>query len=227
MFDADLDGVNDLVVAANQVTNQDDRVSMRHTVRQYRSTGGGAGTLPTYTQVSDGFLQNEMLDVSEGAAPAFGDLDGDGLTDLLVGSQGDLVNGYYRASLSYYRNVGTARRPVFRLVTDDYLGLAATAALTPASRFESLRPALVDLNRDGALDLVYSVYAGSSNRLHFRLNQAGAGQVAVYPAASDDYFRPPGAGSTGAIATTRGDTPCFFDVDNDGYVDLLQPALFP
>jgi hypothetical protein len=221
MFDADLDGTNDLIVAANQVDNSADRVSMRHTVRQYRRTGGGAGTLPTYAQVSDGFLQNDMLDVSEGAAPTFGDLDGDGLTDMLVGSQGDLVNGYYRASLYYYRNVGTAHRPVFRLVTDDYLGLAATAALTPTSRFESLRPALVDLNRDGALDLVYSVYAGSSNRLRFRLNQASAGQPAVFSAATDDYFRPQGAGGTGAMATYAGDTPCFFDVDGDGYVDLL------
>lgn len=221
IVDADLDGTADLIVAANQVDNSADRVSMRHTVRQYRSTGGGAGALPTYSLVSDGFLQNDMLDVSEGAAPAFGDLDGDGLVDMLVGSQGDLVNGYYRASLYYYRNVGTAHRPVFRLVTDDYLGLAATAALTPGSRFESLRPALVDLNRDGALDLVYSVYAGSSNRLHFRLNQASAGQTAVFNAASDDYFRPQGAGGTGAIATSAGDTPCFFDVDGDGYVDLL------
>jgi len=222
IFDADLDGASDLVIAPNQVTNQDDRVSMRRTVRQYRLTSsGGAGALPTYSQVSDGFLQNDMLDVSEGAAPAFGDLDGDGLTDMLVGSQGDLVNGYYRSSIYYYRNVGTARRPVFRLVTDDYLGLAATAARTPSSKFESLRPALVDLNRDGALDLVYSVYAGSSNRLHFRLNQAGAGQAAAFDAAADDYFRPQGAGGTGAIATYAGDTPCFFDVDGDGYVDLL------
>jgi hypothetical protein len=221
IFDADLDGAKDLVVAANQVDNSADRVSMRRTVRQYRSTGGGAGALPTYTQVTDGFLQNDMLDVSEGAAPAFGDLDGDGLTDMLVGSQGDFINGYYRASLYYYRNVGTARRPVFRLVTDDYLGLAATAALTPSSRFESLRPALVDLNRDGALDLVYSALVGNSTRLHFRLNQAGAKQAAVFTAASDDYFRPQGTDGTGAMATYPGDTPCFFDVDGDGYVDLL------
>lgn len=220
-FDADLDGNLDLVVVPNQVDNSADRVSMRHTVRQFRSTSGSAGALPTYSQVTDGFLQNDMLDVSEGAAPAFGDLDGDGLTDLLLGNQGDLVNGYYRASLAYYRNVGTAGRPVFRLVTDDYLGLAATAARTPSSKFESLRPALVDLNRDGALDLVYSAYAGTSNQLRFILNTAGAGQAASFNPALADYFRPQGAGGTGTIATYAGDTPCFFDVDGDGYVDLL------
>lgn len=220
-FDADLDGNLDLVVVPNQVDNSADRVSMRHTVRQFRSTSGSVGALPTYRQVTDGFLQNDMLDVSEGAAPAFGDLDGDGLPDLLIGNQGDLVNGYYRASLAYYRNVGTAARPVFRLVTDDYLGLAATAALTPGSKFESLRPALVDLNRDGALDLAYAVSAGTGNQLRFILNTAGAGQAASFNPAQADYFRPQGAGGTGALATYAGDTPCFFDVDGDGYVDLL------
>jgi hypothetical protein len=218
-FDTDFDGVPDLLVTPNMVDNSADRVSMRHTVRQYRNTG--TATTPSYAQVSDGFLQNNMLDVSEGAAPAFGDLDGDGLVDMLVGTQGDLVNGYYRASLYYYRNVGTARRPVFQLVTDDYLGLAAKAALTPATKFETLRPALVDLNRDGALDLVYSVYSGATNRLNFILNKATASQPASFDPTQADYFRPQGASGTGALATRQGDTPCFFDVDGDGYVDLL------
>ena len=219
VFDADLDGVPDLVISPNQVDNSQDRVSMRHTVRQYRNAGSAA--VPSYAPVSDGFLQNDMLDVSEGAVPAFGDLDGDGLLDMLVGTQGDLVNGYYRASLYYYRNVGTARRPVFQLVTDDYLGLAAAAARLPATRFETLRPALVDLNRDGALDLAYSVYNGTTNQLYFLLNQATPTQAARFDPAQVDYFRPQGAGGTGALATRQGDTPCFTDVDGDGYVDLL------
>jgi hypothetical protein len=223
LFDADFDGAQDLLVASNSLDNSLDHMSMRHNVRQFHRTGGGAGTLPTYNLVTDGFLQNEMLDVSEGAAPAFGDLDGDGLPDLLIGNQGDLVNGYYRASLAYYRNVGTARRPVFRLVTDDYLGLAATAALTPGDKFESLRPALVDLNRDGALDLVYSVHLGNTpalrdnNQVRYILNAAPAGQPASFTPAQGDYFR---VGGT-PIGGYAGDTPCFFDVDGDGFVDLL------
>lgn len=226
IIDTDFDGVKDLVVCANQVDNIADRKTMRHTVQQFRNTSGSATAVPSYAKVSDGFLQNDMLDVSEGAAPAFGDLDGDGLLDMLVGNQGDQVNGYYRASLAYYRNVGTAARPVFRLITDDYLGLAATAALTPANRFESLRPSLVDLNRDGALDLVYSVTtsvgtANPTTQLRFILNTAPATQVANFPLGQGDYFRPQGAGGTGVIATYAGDTPCFYDIDGDGYVDLL------
>lgn len=216
-IDADFDGVKDLLVASFQNDNSSDRITMRHSVRQYRNTSA-ATAVPSYAQVSDGFLQNDMIDVSEGAAPTFGDIDGDDLPDMLVGNQGDQVNGYYRASLSYYRNVGTAARPVFRLISDDYLGLAATAALTPTVHFESLRPALVDLNRDGKLDLAYSVFTSTGGQLRYILNTAAAGQPASFNPALSDYFRPSG---TGAIATTAGDTPCFFDVDGDGYLDLL------
>jgi hypothetical protein len=219
LLDTDFDGVQDLLVSPNMVDNSIDHVSMRRTVQQFTSSSPGA--LPTYRLVTDGFLQNEMLDVSEGAAPTFGDLDGDGLVDMLVGTMGDNVDGYYRGSIYHYRNVGTARRPVFRLVTDDYLGLAAAAARTPGRRFEALRPVLVDLNRDGALDLVYSGFVGTANRLYFMLNTARAKQPVRFKPASTDYFRAPGAVGGGALATTLGDTPCFFDVDNDGYVDLL------
>jgi len=220
-FDANFDGVPDLVVAPNMIDNSLDRVSMRRSVRLYQNGAASAAAVPSFSLASDGFLQNDMLDVSEGSVPTFGDLDGDGLTDMLVGNQADLVNGYYRASLYYYRNVGTVRKPVFRLVTDDYLGLAATAALTPSVKFESLRPALADVNRDGALDLVYSVYNGTTNQLRYILNAAAAGQPASFSAARASYFRPQGAAGSGVLPARQGDTPCFFDVDGDGYVDLL------
>ncbi|RZJ94598.1 MAG: VCBS repeat-containing protein, partial [Hymenobacter sp.] len=93
LLDVDFDGVQDLLVSPNMVDNSIDHVSMRRTVQQYTSSSPGA--LPTYRLVTDGFLQNDMLDVSEGAAPTFGDLDGDGLADMLVGTIGDKVNGYY------------------------------------------------------------------------------------------------------------------------------------
>ena len=215
-FDANFDGVPDLVVAPNMTDNLLDRVSQRHSIRQYQGAASAAA-VPSYSLVSDGFLQNDMLDASEGAVPAFGDIDGDGLTDMLVGNQADLVNGYYRASIYYYRNEGTARRPVFRLVTEDYLGLAAQAARTPAVKFESLRLTLADLNRDGALDLVYSVYNGSTNRINYVLNTAAAGRAVRFDLSQVSYLK---AGS-GGLPARQGDTPCFVDVDGDGYLDML------
>ena len=219
-FDADFDGVPDLVVSGNTRNIILDRVSQRHNVWQYHNGAASAAAVPNFSLVSKEFLQSNMLDASEGAVPVFGDVDGDGLTDMLVGNQGDVVDGYYRASLSYYRNVGSAARPVFRLLTDDYLGLAAQAARTPAVGFESLRPALADLNRDGALDLVYSVYDGTANQIRYILNAAPAGQaLRLDPAQAGvlSLLSAPGA----ALPSAPGDTPCFVDVDGDGYLDIL------
>ena len=219
-LDADFDGVPDLLVAPGMTDNSLDHASLRRTVRLYHNAAR-AGAVPAYSLTDDAFLQDQMLDVSEGAAPAFGDLDGDGLPDMLLANKGELVNGTYRASLAYYRNVGTARRPVLRLASDDYLGLAA-ASVAAGAPLQTLRLALADLNHDGVPDLVYSAYNGSTNRLYYLLNQAGAGQSAQFNVATASYLKSPaGTADSDLLPAHQGDAPCFFDVDGDGYVDLL------
>ncbi|WP_223653033.1 T9SS type A sorting domain-containing protein [Hymenobacter psoromatis] len=220
-FDADFDGVPDLVVSSNTRNIILDRVSQRNNVWQYHNGAASTAAVPDFSLVSKGFLQNDMLDASEGAVPVFGDVDGDGLTDMLVGNQGDVVNGYYRASIYYYRNVGSAARPVFRLVTEDYLGLAAQAALTPTVGFETLRPTLADLNRDGALDLVYSVYDGTSDKIRYIMNAAPAGQALRLDPAQAGVLNLLSAPGGPVLPGALGDTPCFVDVDGDGYLDML------
>ncbi|MET4074641.1 T9SS type A sorting domain-containing protein [Hymenobacter sp. UYCo722] len=211
-FDANFDGRPDLVVAPNMVNNLEDQVNMSRQIQLFANAA--ASGAPSYSLSTGGFLQNDMIDVSEGAAPTFGDLDGDGLPDMLVGNYADRVGTAYRAALAYYRNVGTRARPVFKLMSSDYLGLSA-------QNLTALKPVLVDLNRDGALDLAYGAWNGTTNRLHYLLNNAPVGQPAAFNAANAQYFKPRGAAGTGVLPSTSGDMPCFTDVDGDGYVDLL------
>jgi hypothetical protein len=221
-FDANFDGRPDVVVAPNMLNNLADQVSMRNSVQLLENTA--ATGAPALVYRPGGFLQNDMLDVSEGAAPTFGDIDGDGRPDLLLGNHADRVNNVYRASLTYFRNVGTSSQPIFSFVTDDYLGLAA-------QRLEGLKPVLVDLNRDGALDLAYSAWDRGANILYYILNTATAGQPVAFNAAAAVSFKAQGPTTTsppasypptsGVLPYARGDMPCFTDVDNDGYVDLL------
>ncbi len=221
-FDANFDGRPDLVVAPNMLNNQADQVSLRNSVQLFENTA--ASGAPAFAYRPAGFLQNDMLDVSEGAAPTFGDLDGDGLPDMLIGNFADRVNNVYRASLTYYRNTGTRARPVFRLVTSDYLGLAAL-------NLQGLKPVLVDLNRDGAPDLAYGAWNQNTNKLYYILNTAPAGQPAAFAAANAVSFKPQGPptasvpasypANLGVLPTAKQDMPCFADVDNDGFVDLL------
>ena len=221
-FDANFDGRPDLVVAPDMLNNRSDLVSLRNPLQLFENTA--ASGAPAYVYRPAGFLDAGMIDVSEGAAPTFGDLDGDGLPDLLVGSHADRVNNQYRATLTYYRNVGTRARPVLQLVSRDYLGLSALNLL-------ALKPVLVDLNRDGALDLAYSTTDRGTNVLYYILNTALPGRPAAFNPATAVSFKPQGPASTGAPTTypptagilpyKEGDMPCFTDVDNDGFVDLL------
>ncbi|MDO7854681.1 T9SS type A sorting domain-containing protein [Hymenobacter convexus] len=221
-FDANFDGTADLVVAPNMLNNQGDQVSLRNSVQLF--TNAATTGAPVYTNQATGFLQNTMIDVSEGAAPTLGDIDGDGLVDLLVANHADRVNNVYRASLTYYRNVGTRTRPVFQLVNSDYLGLSA-------QNLTGLKPTLVDLNRDGAIDLAYAAWGLATNKVYYILNTARAGQPAVFDPTTVQYLKattPSAANSTttptltdGMLPYRQGDMPCFTDVDNDGYVDLL------
>ena len=218
VFDANLDGRPDVVVAPNMFENTEDLAGLRTSVRLFENVNL-AGAAPAYTLAARPFLQGDMLDVSEQAAPALADVDGDGLVDMLIGNLADRVAGGgagYRASLYYYRNVGTARRPVFRLVTDDYLGLAARGRT-------SLRPAFADLNRDGALDLVYGATnpATGVHTFYFRLNAAAAGQPLSFSTAAESALQSAG------LPAQAGDTAGFFDVDNDGFTDLLVGTNLP
>ena len=209
-IDATLDGKPDLVIASGSSDNTE-YVSLRHNGVWFENTGTAA--VPVYQRRAGSFLQDEMIDVSEGAASAFADLDGDGLLDMLVASGADqygVVNtsNEYKSAISYYRNVGTATRPVFSLVTADYLGLTAR-------NFRDLRPVLTDLNGDGAVDLVFSARYIGATFIYYFLNTAAAGQAVSFNTSQLTNLNNIGFGSR------HNDTPCFTDVDGDGYLDLL------
>ncbi|MCA8832024.1 T9SS type A sorting domain-containing protein [Hymenobacter pini] len=204
--DVTFDGRPDLVVAANLYDNTD-TIETRQSVRLYRNAGTAAA--PSLVREQLDFLQHDMLEVSEMAAPAFGDIDGDGLVDMLLGGVSrNNAKGFYRAGLSYYRNTGTRTAPVFQLMTTDYLGLMSR-------KLGFIKPILVDLNRDGAVDLVYSSFARNStdNPITYVLNTAKAGQPVAFDVSTAATFA--------NMPQRAFDMPAFADINGDGLVDML------
>ncbi|TXK22049.1 T9SS type A sorting domain-containing protein [Pontibacter qinzhouensis] len=201
--DVTFDGVPDLLVAPNISVN-DSLGEMQHAVWLYKNNG--AEDHPEFEFVQEDFLQGQMIDLGEGAFPAFADIDGDGKFDLLVGNAASLRNGKYTASLSLYLNTGTNTEPAFTLATDDYLGLAANEYLR-------IKPAFTDFNNDGVPDLVLTFSRKQLNRtqINYIPNTGGAGKAFQLDVARLQLIR----------ATTDGDSPCFVDVDDDGDLDLL------
>ncbi len=124
-------------------------------------------------------------------APAFGDLDGDGDLDILMGS--------FKADIAFYRNEGSSESAQFEL-TD--------SSLVKLTRGSNTTPTLVDIDADGDLDLFVGEASGTVN--YYR--NAGTPRSPVFELVSDEFYD---------IDVGRRSVPTFLDRDGDGDLDLV------
>ncbi|MCG9912534.1 MAG: T9SS type A sorting domain-containing protein [Flavobacteriales bacterium] len=148
--DFDGDGLQDLVIGNYgyfvSTSNYDSRL------RAYRNTGTASAPEFTFFSADFGNLSSANLD---GLMPTFGDLDGDGDLDMIVGES----NG----RLHYYKNnAGAGQIPQFTLEAANFSGIQEP-------QFSA--PFLFDLDEDGKLDLLVGSRAG---RLNFYKNNGTA-----------------------------------------------------
>ncbi len=130
--------------------------------------------------------------------PAFADIDGDDDYDLFIG-EGSWEGPEAGGNIRYYRNDGTPASPDWTLVTANFLGLDVGGWSMPV---------FVDIDNDNDLDLFIGDAAGT---LTFVEN--------IGSATSPSWAAPvrPYAGlDLGSYSA-----PTFFDVDEDGDLDML------
>lgn len=130
-------------------------------------------------------------------APAFGDLDGDGDQDLLLGKTGGFP--------AFYRNDGNADFPEWTLVEKSY-SLPAVTSNTATFRFH---PALADMDGDEDLDLVMGMDRG----FVFYFRNVGSVTAPQWQLVSEDWL--------GGIVPGENARPAVVDMDNDQDPDLL------
>ena len=121
VVDLDGDSLPDIVVG-----------TWRDRLQWYRNVG--TRTAPVWTM-----KDTALVTITRGtnSTPTFGDLDGDGLLDLIIGEASGTLN--------LYRNSGTRTTPAFTLVSDHFQDIKVTRRSAPT---------LVDLDADGTLDLL-------------------------------------------------------------------------
>jgi len=189
------------------------------TVLWYENMGSpGSPAFPAARLV---FADGEPLDVGWSSAPAAVDWDGDGDLDLIVGAE--------KGCFVHFENVGDARRPVFRR-----LGLLKTADGNPLRIPNSPCkedpenkiypcdyygvPEFVDWDGDGDLDLLVGGYI--------------TGLIFLYENIAEGKNAPPQLVYRGPLQADGQDidvtwcaSPCAFDFDGDGDLDLISGAM--
>lgn len=163
--DVNNDSIRDLLVSPNANTCSISDKSLWY----YKNTHNDDSAYFQFQQMN--FLQNEMIEVGEGAYPSFVDFTNDGLTDLVIGNYGYPDNGcVYTSKLTALKNIGTATQPKFELVSKDYASLGVL-------NLQNLVPTFGDLDNDGDDDMIIGAHDG---RLYYYQNVAAQGLPANF-----------------------------------------------
>ncbi len=184
----DLDGDGDLdLLLSNKIEPEDTK-----TGALYVFENTGSATAPAFH--ARGKVPG--LPIAYHFAPAFGDLDGDGDDDMLLGE--------WRDRMAYYRNDGRRRSGRDKLIPRWTLVDSAAATLT---RGRNTTPTLGDLDGDGDLDLIVGE---SSGALNYYRNDGGS-SAPDFQLVSDEFQD---------IDVGRRSVPTLVDLDGDGDLDL-------
>ena len=204
--DVNNDSIRDLIVSPNLAN-----VSVNNESIWYYENSGTDNN-PTFSRKTRSFLQEEMIDVGQGADPVFFDYDNDGLQDLIISNYVmafDSCAAVYSYGVRAFKNIGSASSPKFSLADTDY---ATIAVQLPNITNKHLT--FGDVNNDGDNDLFIGDYNGN---LHYFTNTAPIGQPANFVLTQANYKD---ANNT-IIDVGSNATPQLIDIDRDGDLDLI------
>ena len=143
LFDADGDGLKDLVIGNFGVFDCNSG-SYPNSLYLFRNTG--TASAPSFQLTDTDYAGMSALGRTGPLYPTFGDLDNDGDLDMIIGE--------YDGKLWYFNNSGGSGAANFHLAAANFMSIDVGNSSTPQ---------LIDLNRDGKLDLVIGEKNGFLN----------------------------------------------------------------
>lgn len=195
--DIDYNGSPDLLVAPN-----DDQLSVnRYNILEY--TNVSVSETMEWQYAGNSYFTSNTIDVGEFSRPAWMDVNGDGLLDIIIGTGSSFEPGTdKRYGFWLYTNIGTASDPAFALTDIDFANWSVYEK-------RDLIPSANDWDNDGDIDLIVGHFDGTITYLE---NIAGAGNPAVW---ADPLWNFKG------IDVGQNAAPCMYDADGNGTVDLI------
>jgi hypothetical protein len=203
-FDYDNDGLTDLFIG-NYGYRDTSYYSGGFLITKYCSKialfrNTGTSTAPQFSLITSDLANASSLNLL-GLYPTFGDIDNDGKTEMIVGnSVGKL--------LLYKNNATVGNPPDFVLQQVNYQNIDVGDYSTPQ---------LIDLDRDGLLDLVIGEKGYRKGNLNFYRN-TGTTSNPVFTFITDSLGRVDVCNQ--ATSNFGYSVPCFFE-DNDGKYNLF------
>ncbi|MEO6833005.1 MAG: T9SS type A sorting domain-containing protein [Chitinophagaceae bacterium] len=145
LYDYNRDGKLDLFVGSDGYYKG--AAGNRSKISYYQNSKVAGAT--TLNLISNNFLNIDTSNFA-GAAPAFGDIDGDGKDDLLL--------GHSDGTISFYKNMASSNAVQPQWVLNQKALKDATGAVINVGNYAS--PYVYDINKDGKPDLLIGMQSG-------------------------------------------------------------------